>query len=70
MFCFLFSTRAESTGRALVLGLGFDNLEVEEEVPDDQEFRFSGLADEESELENFSVDSQFRSIVRVQNNVP
>ena len=68
MFCFLFSTRAESTGR--VLGLGFDNLEVEEEVPDDQEFRLSGLADEESELENFSVESQFRSIVRVQNNVP
>jgi len=68
VFCFLFSTRAGSTGR--VLGLGFDNLEVEEEVPDDQESRFSGLADEESELGNFSVDGQFRNIVRVQNNVP
>jgi hypothetical protein len=68
VFCFLFSTRAESTGRVLVLG--FDNLEVEEEVPDDQESRFSGLADEESELGNFSVNGQLRSIVRVKSNVP
>jgi hypothetical protein len=38
---------------------------VEEEVPDDQESRFSELADEESEFRDFSVDSQFRNIVRV-----
>jgi hypothetical protein len=62
VFCFLFSTRDGSTGRVFVLVLFLvlvsDILEQEEEVSEDEEFRFSGLADEESEGGERSVESQ------------